>query len=333
MRALVLVIVALAGCRDRAPPPPPPDPPPIETGPPPASVAEAAAPAEDPWTVRADPDDPPDVAERKRLSDEACPSVTGPYFYRIEKAGKVSHILGSRHIGVPLTKFPPIVKDQLARAKVAAFETAPDDDGGDTEREISLPDALGPALWARYRSLVGARVARSLERGTPSAALLVMTALHEDLDAQLDTEIEHEVLAANIPVHGLESSASQHVLIRRHLNLRMLRAAITHTEDRAELAKEARDDLAEYCAGTDDTPGLDDDERADLLASGYTTAELDRMNEEMLDLRNARWIPRLEQLLAGGDAFITVGADHLRGQRGVIELLAARGYKVTRVRP
>src|SRR5690606_20806028 len=98
----------------------------------------------------------------------------------------------------------------------------------------------------------------------------------------------------------------------------MLRASIAQTKDRAEIATESRDDLAQYCAGSDDKPGMDDDMRAELLASGYTEAELTRIDEEMVFARNADWIPKLEKLLGQDNVFIAVGADHLTGPRGVV---------------
>lgn len=111
----------------------------------------------------------------------------------------------------------------------------------------------------------------------------------------------------------------------------MLRAEVSHTKDRSELEKEAREDLAEYCAGSDDKPGLDDDSRRDLLAAGYSAADLDQIAEEMVYKRNADWIPKLEKMFERGDVFVAVGADHLIGTRGVVALLEARRFKVTRV--
>lgn len=111
----------------------------------------------------------------------------------------------------------------------------------------------------------------------------------------------------------------------------MLRAAIGYTKDRSELAKESREDLAAYCSGSDDTPGMDDDMRADLLAAGYSKQELDQFDEEMVFRRNADWIPKLDKIFAAGNAFIAVGADHLSGPRGLVALLEKRGYKLTRI--
>ena len=62
----------------------------------------------------------------------------------------------------------------------------------------------------------------------------------------------------------------------------MLRAAIEHTKDRDELAKDSREDLTEYCSGSDDKPGMDEDMRADLMSAGYSKSEIDQLDEEDL---------------------------------------------------
>jgi uncharacterized protein len=290
----------------------------------------------DPWgtssTSTSVTDDVPTLTDRKKLADVACPTVTGPYFFRIEKTGHVSHILGTRHVGVPLSKFPPAVLEAIDSAKLAVFEVAPDDDSDLPDVQVEIANELGPKLWSHYRALVGSDVASSMERATPAAALLMMMVMHEDIGAMLDMEIERHVQKAGIPTRGLETSAFQDRVLAELLDMRMLRASIEQTEDRRELEKDSREDLTEYCAGTDDAPGMDPESRAEMMASGYTAKELDEIDEIMVYTRNADWIPKLEPILDRGDAFIAVGADHLTGDRGVISLLAKRGYKTTPVK-
>jgi tetratricopeptide (TPR) repeat protein len=55
------------------------------------------------------------------------------------------------------------------------------------------------------------------------------------------------------------------------------------------------------------------------------------MNEMLFKRRNRAWIPALEKLAVTGHAFVAVGAGHLVGPDGVVALLRAKGYKVTRV--
>src|SRR5437868_12952313 len=66
-----------------------------------AGGSAAGGSAVDPWAV--DPwaasgsassaDGAPTLMDRHRFAEAACPSVTGPYFFRIEKDGKRNHIL------------------------------------------------------------------------------------------------------------------------------------------------------------------------------------------------------------------------------------------------
>ncbi|AEV33037.1 hypothetical protein Oweho_2061 [Owenweeksia hongkongensis DSM 17368] len=86
---------------------------------------------------------------------------------------------------------------------------------------------------------------------------------------------------------------------------------------------------------------LEDDLSAEIL-DAYQKQDLDKLWElsqdwdesmgEMtllLDDRNKKWIPKLKPLLDEGKAFIAVGALHLPGEMGVLELLKAEGYVVS----
>lgn len=55
-------------------------------------------------------------------------------------------------------------------------------------------------------------------------------------------------------------------------------------------------------------------------------------SKDLLDDRNAAWIPKLESNIKTTPSFIAVGAGHLGGKNGVIQLLKAKGYKVTPIK-
>lgn len=64
----------------------------------------------------------------------------------------------------------------------------------------------------------------------------------------------------------------------------------------------------------------------ELVDKTPVTAKL--LNED----RNRRWLPQIESLLTGSeDTLVIVGALHLVGDIGLVELLRARGYSVERV--
>jgi uncharacterized protein YbaP (TraB family) len=78
----------------------------------------------------------------------------------------------------------------------------------------------------------------------------------------------------------------------------------------------------------------------------YKNQDIDGMHQEfakdesmspsemamMLDNRNKRWIPLIEQMTATEPIFIAVGAGHLGGTNGLVRLLQKKGYKVTAVK-
>ncbi|MEL6134103.1 MAG: TraB/GumN family protein, partial [Bacteroidota bacterium] len=62
------------------------------------------------------------------------------------------------------------------------------------------------------------------------------------------------------------------------------------------------------------------------------TEDLGEFEDVMLTNRNRSWIPKIEKLAKEQPTFFAVGAGHLWGEEGVIQLLQAEGYEVTPVR-
>jgi uncharacterized protein YbaP (TraB family) len=51
-----------------------------------------------------------------------------------------------------------------------------------------------------------------------------------------------------------------------------------------------------------------------------------------LEDRNQRWIPKMTELMQDKSVFFAVGAAHLAGPEGVIELLIKKGYTLTPIK-
>lgn len=66
-----------------------------------------------------------------------------------------------------------------------------------------------------------------------------------------------------------------------------------------------------------------------IVSSGGVIS--DEQNAFLND-RNANWIPKIEAIVKDKRAFIAVGAGHLAGEKGVINLLREAGYSVTPVK-
>ncbi len=65
----------------------------------------------------------------------------------------------------------------------------------------------------------------------------------------------------------------------------------------------------------------------------FTLKQMDdsKQQDEILDKRNINWIPIMEKQMAEKSSFIAVGAAHLAGEKGLIQLLRKAGYTVTPV--
>ncbi|MBT3532020.1 MAG: TraB/GumN family protein [Gammaproteobacteria bacterium] len=58
-------------------------------------------------------------------------------------------------------------------------------------------------------------------------------------------------------------------------------------------------------------------------------SEAPELYESLLINRNLRWIPQIEEMLRDRDTeFVLVGAAHLVGNQGLLELLSAKGYQI-----
>jgi uncharacterized protein len=51
--------------------------------------------------------------------------------------------------------------------------------------------------------------------------------------------------------------------------------------------------------------------------------------EEFYFKRNVEWMPKIEKMMKENTSFISVGVSHLEGEKGLLELLKAKGYALT----
>jgi uncharacterized protein YbaP (TraB family) len=292
----------------------------------------AAGSGSDPWAGTANAEDPPSLAERHRLADEACPTVKAPFFFRVEKAGHVDYLLGTYHISVPFSKFPPYVHDTLDHATRVVFELPPDAEHEPfNDDKVSIQDALGPVLWKHYRELVGASVAERNTRASPMVAAIQLALLYADPSALLEDQMQDEIRPLGIPMDGLETSDFQHDVLVKLFDIKLLRAIVASIKDRTELRDDNVRSLRAYCDGTKGDEVFNERDRKAMHGVGYTDADIAGFENMILYDRNVSWIPKLEQLFGRDGVVVAVGAGHLRGPKGVPALLEAKGYAVSRV--
>jgi len=81
------------------------------------------------------------------------------------------------------------------------------------------------------------------------------------------------------------------------------------------------------------TIGLYNEERIDLYADTYLNKELGvETRKIMVNERNKNWLDNIEYLITQDNVFIGVGMGHLGGEKGLLNLLLKKGYKLERIK-
>ncbi len=289
------------------------------------SAAPAAPPA--PSVVA----DPVPQSEAHALALATCPRLDHPTYFAIAKAGKTSHMFGTRHFGIGIDRIPPQIVADIKAAKVAYFETPPGDDGSVKDPDVDLPAMLGAPAWQHLRELIGSDKAGELAHMHPMFAAVLLPSLYEDLTDGLDDELAKVAADAKVATKGLESGLFQDKVLHEIFTADVARAIIMATKTRDEIKTATVKELGDYCAGNPGNGGFDDLTRHYFAVAGYDDKKIGAIESELVFDRTSKWVPELEPALAAGDAFIAVGADHLVGDKGLAALLTKAGYKVTPV--
>lgn len=191
-----------------------------------------------------------------------------------------------------------------------------------------LSSRIPPALWTRVKKAGGALGLPEslLERLTPGLAALLFSAPPDtDIAGTVDGQLHDRAVARGLTVTALETLDEQLGVFEKLPDAEAI-AALTDAFDEADAGRPTEKKLLDaYASG---------DERAvvavvetEFAASPATRA----LAEPLLYHRNELMAGRLAPHLKAGGAFVAIGAAHLTGPRSVIELLRARGWKITRV--
>jgi hypothetical protein len=254
---------------------------------------------------------------------------------RAPSGGATVYLLGSVHLLPEASKLPAVVDSAFAKAGVVAFETSLDSvqmrakellAHAQYQNGATLRSSLSPAGAAKADSLLKT-YGLSLDRFNqfkPWFVSFVMTELimskanfkgEYGVDAQLNARAKR----AKKPVVGLEAVDFQLGLFDS-LSPADQERMLIETDPPDSSVKHLLEIRDAWAAG--DVPKLDSLVNSDATYSASSLAIL-------VTNRNKSWIPKIEQMLKGkSDALVVVGAAHLVGKEGVVELLKAKGYRV-----
>jgi hypothetical protein len=249
--------------------------------------------------------------------------------------GATVYLLGSVHLLTPdAAKLPPEVDTAFAHAKTLTLETSLDSlktRALEIATLARLPDGttlrsvLSPSTALRTDSLLHLFGLSLDQVGAfkPWFVDLLMTQLVLQkagfkADYGVDMQLNERAHAANKPVMGLESVDFQ---------LHLFDSLSPRAQEQMLLAAEGPTETAARLTALKDAWVAGNAARLDSLSNASPASP--EFNEAFVNRRNRSWIPKIETLINGAsDALVVVGAAHLIGPNGVVELLRAKGYAV-----
>ena len=261
--------------------------------------------------------------------------------------GKISTLIGSIHVGVQELR-QPATEILFKDARLYVVESVPGDGPNPPQRQLTYGlldgDKLQPAPWAKWmgsaeQSLFTQRLqcTGKLPPNVPlDKAAAVLLSMGNPLTAyeiairrcsppgvpSRDDLLKAAADRAGVRTVGLERQFDVEPLrqlVPDSIYVRLMKLALAPDN---ELAMQST--VRALNAGDYDTV-------LSGLSAGVPPDDAVLFQRVMLDTRNAAWMSRLEGYLRPGAAVVNVGAAHLGGDRGLIALLRARGYKVETV--
>lgn len=158
-----------------------------------------------------------------------------------------------------------------------------------------------------------------------ASSLLMESSMVCDAQVAMEQLIMEEAKKKGKRVEGLETMAYQMGLfdsIPYKVQAKELYKSISADTDEKGDNKELKDMMKAY-------KEQDLDKLADMISK--SDDGMLEYEDILLNNRNKNWVEKLKTLLKEKSLVITVGAGHLPGEKGVINLLRKEGYKVTPV--
>ncbi len=273
------------------------------------------------------------------LAGCARPEEVRPGFWLVEgPKGEKAWLLGTIHaLPRPVDWRSAKIDAALNEANLLVLEVADINDDSKTARafaDLSKSPGL-PPLSQRVPDDLRTELSDELQQGgleagsldpyeTWAAALMLQNAISSDSENDTGNGIDRAVAKAwKGPVTEFEGAAAQLAIFDRLPEAQqraLLSAVLTEGPGRKEQLRTlqmawARGDMDLIARTTDEDFG-----------------KQPALREALLLARNQAWTAKVEALLAQGSRpFIAVGAAHLAGNDGLPAMLAARGWKVTRL--
>jgi uncharacterized protein len=184
----------------------------------------------------------------------------------------------------------------------------------------SLDQLLKPEAWKTLVARVGHMVPENiLKKFKPWLAMLMVVQTMLPGGEAPDLVLRNKAKTLGLELAYLEPWTDQIDALEATTDA----ASLEQTLADLDTGKKVLDQMVEAYA-TGDIAALD------RLVNDPTQWANPQARDKLLTDRNRRWMPQIEAFSATSDTFIAVGAGHIIGKDGLIELLTADGFVVTR---
>ena len=264
--------------------------------------------------------------------------------WKIERDGvEPSWVFGTMHVSDErVTALPKPLVEVLTKIDSLSLELIFHDrmnDGDDDGRTLGdgrrLKDIIGPRMFAKIVARLGGgrHVAAEINRLKPWAvALNLGPASREPVRrAQgmvfLDHLLQYIAAERGARVFALETFAEQ-MQVFDGIPMRQQVAMLRHALRESGGGKQATETMIKnYLAR--DMQTIHETSIGRLRRQDPEFARI--YTERLLDVRNRLMVARMMPRLGEGNALVAVGALHLPGRQGILNLLAEEGYHIARV--
>lgn len=248
-----------------------------------------------------------------------------------------SYLFGTMHSEDPaVTRLPDEVQRVFGQADRLVLEMVMDEaamlaiaQAGLFETNRDLKDVLPVQLYRRtVEAMTNYGVPESvLRRHKPWMVFSTLMLPTPRTGLFLDMKLYQQASGRKIPVSGLETAAEQ-IAVFEQMSMPDQVAILKDTLDHLDTLDEYFARMRRiYLSGDLDALARFSDSMMEDIDPGL----VGRFNQRFITTRNHRMTERMKQYLEQGNAFIAIGALHLPGEEGVLNLLQEAGYRVRSV--
>lgn len=267
-------------------------------------------------------------AQQRKLENSLLWEISG------QNLKKPSYLFGTYHFaGQDFLDTMNVLKEKLQEAKIVVGEVLLDNtlavkmgpymkmDNETIDQLLSPADYLKVAAYLKQTTGFDLALFKKMKPVVIQMTILQFTAPKtiSEKNIALDQFIQDFAKKNNKKVLGLETIEDQAQLLFGSSLERQAQLLVKNVNEAEKTRQEGEKLYAYYCA-----QNLNELEKLLHKTEDFTPEELDKM----LKNRNQKWMNQLGNLILEGNIFIAVGAGHLIGEEGLINLLRKKGYVV-----